>query len=138
MAQEKSKAPSITIGVYVVISCNAKTASKAEVKVGFPTDYRGASCLEQTPIAAEKDVESAALTKALRPPAVRLTLSAAGAERMLNATRNNIGGPMAVLVNGRLVSLPRIQAATPFPVIQGNLTQAQVDAILLAFRQPPR
>lgn len=60
---------------------------------------------------SEAHVQSAEVTKeSSRGPWVRLTLTEQGSQKVLKMTRSSIGNQLGVVLNGRLVSTPIIQA----------------------------
>jgi len=133
-AQKSSAGPSLTIRIYLIVPCESKSASKQRIKANLRTDRE--YCMERTPTISQNDVQSAELLKHVdHPPAVGLMLYPAAAQRMLNATTKNIGGHMAVVVNGRVVSVPMIAAPFARAVIEGDLSQAQADDIVQTLSQ---
>ena len=78
----------------------------------------------------ESDVKSAAVTNESKTPWVRQTLTDQGAQRLMEATRGNIGNRMAVVLNGRLLSAPVIQAAVSNGIpLTGPFTREQAGEI---------
>ena len=128
-AQKSLSLPPVTIGIYLLVPCGSKSASKQRIRVDTHFRFPGEGCMERTPIIDQNDVQSAELLNVDHPPAVGLTLYPAAAQRILSATKENIGGHMAVVVNGRIVGVPMIAAPLRRAVIQGDLTQAQANNI---------
>lgn len=69
---------------------------------------------------------------------IALEFSEAGAEILGAFTEAHIGQPMAIVLDGRVLSLPMIQARIDTgAVIQGNFTEAEVRALVAQLQTQP-
>ncbi len=97
-------------------------------------DDAGTLCLERTPFLTERDVESAQIHRnAAGHPVILLTFRHEAAMRELQVTMKNIGNRVGIVLNGRLLSAPRISAASRLLFVDGNFTQAQAESLVEAF-----
>jgi preprotein translocase subunit SecD len=71
-------------------------------------------------------------------PVVFLIFHSDAAMRELQVTMKNIGGRVGIVLNGRLVSAPKIPGGSRFLFLDAGFTQAQAEAIMNAFNTPPR
>ena len=61
---------------------------------------------------------------------IDVRLTAAGADRMRQATRNHIGRPVAILIDGEVVSAPTVKSPIgDAAVISGDYTRAEAEKI---------
>jgi preprotein translocase subunit SecD len=106
----------LKLGSYMVVPCNSATASAPIQAAGSSSTY----CLERSPVFDQRDVSSAALTDgAKNGPVIELTLRDPVARRFSGITGNAIGRQIAIVLNGRLICAPTIQASTQHPLIYG-------------------
>jgi preprotein translocase subunit SecD len=126
----------VTFALRMVARCDAKDASPPMAVEGEQQKF----CLQQQAIVDQGDVQSAEVASEPNGPVVRLTLTPAGSQKLLETTRNNIGNRIGVVLNAQLVATPIVQApvANGIP-IHGHFTQQQASDIAAAFnRQAPR
>jgi preprotein translocase subunit SecD len=99
--------------------------------------FEGAAfCLDQRAIVDESGVKSAAVTKEQNGPWVRLTLTDEASNRLLKATRMNIGKRIAVVLNGRVTAVPVVKAPVSNMVpITGPFTERQANDIAMEFNR---
>ena len=64
--------------------------------------------LHQEAFVTEADVDSAAAIIQQGEPAIAVLLTPAGAQKLANVTRQNVGKRCGIVLNGKLVSSPRI------------------------------
>jgi preprotein translocase subunit SecD len=120
----------VTFALRLVVPCDTTNTSPPMSIKGDAQEF----CLEHQTIVDEADVKSAAVTNEQKGPWVRLTLMDAASKRLLEATRKNIGKRIAVVLNGRLIAVPVVQAAISDNVpITGSFTQQQADDIAAEF-----
>jgi len=68
-------------------------------------------------------------------PVVSFSLNPEGAEKFANLTGNNIGKPLAIILDGRLMSAPRINARIrDSGIIEGGFTQESAKDLALVLR----
>jgi TonB family protein len=68
---------------------------------------------------------------------VGLAFSAAGSNRLAESTQIHIGRPVAILLNGRVISAPVVRSLIrDGAVISGNFTREEADRIAAAFGTP--
>jgi len=61
---------------------------------------------------------------------VAVTFNAAGTAKMLRATENHVGRPVAILVDGQVIAAPVVRSRiASAAVISGNFTQAEAERI---------
>ena len=67
-------------------------------------------------------------------PCVELTLTAQGSEKIQKLTREHRDKPLAILIDGKVISAPTIRAAISGPsvTISGNYTQEEVENLAKA------
>ena len=71
--------------------------------------------LHQEVVMSNREIDEAIIDEWQGRPVVRLILTAGGKEKFAQLTADNINRHMAILVNGKLVTAPRINA----PITQG-------------------
>jgi preprotein translocase subunit SecD len=121
----------VTFAVRMVVPCGGKDASAPITVEGTQLTF----CLKEEPIVDQDDVESAEATMGAQDnPEVRLTLAAPGSQKLLAATRENIGARLGVVLNGRLINTPVIKAAISNDIlITGKFTREEANQIASAF-----
>jgi preprotein translocase subunit SecD len=125
----------VTLEVRLVTPCASHTAGRAMKD----PDGAGAICLDRTPFLTGRDVESADVRHtAAGHPVVFLIFHSDAAMRELQVTMKNIGGRVGIVLNGRLVSAPKIPGGSRFLFIDAGFTQAQAEAIVYAFNTQAR
>lgn len=88
--------------------------------------YKGA-IVDNGDIAAARVVQGDAPSKF----AVDVKFKASGAEKMLTATGNHIGKPVAILLDGQVVMAPVVRSPIgASAVVTGNFTRAQAERIV--------
>jgi len=83
-------------------------------------------------VVTNSDIASARVRPGNTPEhyAVHVELNAAGAEKMRRATADHVGGPMAILIDGKVVMTPIVR--TPISgsaAITGNFTKGEAERI---------
>jgi len=122
----------ITFALHLVVACDSADASPP---MSVEADTRE-FCLDQRPILNETDVKSATVANEQEGPWVRLTLTDEASKRLLEASRKNIGNRIAVVLNGRLMAVPVVQAPVSNNIpITGPFTQQQADNIATEFNR---
>ena len=89
--------------------------------------------LHQETVVTNSDIAQAQVvqTDAASPANISITLTADGAAKMLRASRNHIGRPMAILIDGEVVMAPVVRAAiTTSATISGRYTRAEAERIV--------
>jgi preprotein translocase subunit SecD len=125
----------VTLDVRLAAPCTSKTAGKPMKD----PDGAGPICLERTPFLTTRDVESAEVHhNAAGHPVVFLVFHSEAAMRELQVTMKNIGNRVGIVLNGRLVSAPKIPGGSRFLFVDGGFTQAQAEAIVNAFNTQGR
>jgi hypothetical protein len=123
-AQGPSTKP-VTLSVHLLVACS----NTATVKV---KSAAGARCLDPKPFLTEQDVQFAEMQRNSKGNAtIFLTFHNDAAMRELQITRRNIGNPVAIVLNGRVVSAPVIAAASRFLYIESD----QAAAVVAAFNR---
>jgi preprotein translocase subunit SecD len=126
----QSANPRASLQVRLASPCSGKEAARP---MKDPDDA-GTLCLERTPFLTERDVESAQIHRnAAGHPVILLTFRHEAAMRELQVTMKNIGNRVGIVLNGRLLSAPRISAASRLLFVDGNFTQAQAESLVEAF-----
>ena len=122
----------VTFALRMVVLCDAKDASPPMIVAGEQQKF----CLQQQAIVDNLDVQSAEVVSEPNGPVVRLTLTPAGSQKLLETSRNNIGKRIGVILNAQLVSTPILQAPVSNGIpIHGHFTQQQAAEIAAAFNQ---
>jgi preprotein translocase subunit SecD len=122
----------VTLEVRVATPCSSPTAGRP---VKDP-EGAGTLCLDRTQFLSTRDVESTQIHRnAAGRPVILLTFHSDAAIRELQVTKKNIGNRVGIVLNGRLVSAPRIWAASRLLFIDGNFTQPQAEALVKAFNR---
>jgi preprotein translocase subunit SecD len=121
----------VTFAVRMVVPCGGKDASAPITVEGTQLTF----CLKEEPIVDQDDVESAEATIGAQDnPEVRLTLTAPGSQKLLAATRENIGARIGLVLNGRLLNTPVIKAAISNDIpITGKFTREEANRLASAF-----
>lgn len=119
---------SVTLSVHLVVACSAD----ARVKV----KPDGAECLDPTPFLTQQDVQSAEIQKNSKgSPIIFLTFHNDAAVRELQITRKNIGKPVAIVLNGRVVAAPVVSGASRFLYIAADFKQEQAATLVAALNR---
>ena len=117
----------VALSVHLLVPCDK--ASLVKVKVAG-----GTQCLDPKPFLTQDDVESAEIQKNSKGrPVIFLTFHNDAAMRELQITRQNIGNAVAIVLNGKVVFVPTIAAASRFLYIDGDFKQEQATSIVAAF-----
>jgi preprotein translocase subunit SecD len=125
----------VTLEVRLAAPCMSKSAGRPMKD----PDGAGSICLERTPFLTTRDVESAEVHhNAGGHPVVFLVFHSEAAMRELQVTMKNIGNRVGIVVDGRLVSAPKIPGGSRFLFIDGGFTQAQAEALVNAFNTQGR
>jgi preprotein translocase subunit SecD len=88
--------------------------------------------LHREPVVTNEDIERARVVPGNAPQQfhVAVTLTPSGANKMRAATANHIGRPVALLVDGEVISAPTVRAAVGADgLISGNFTKDEADRI---------
>jgi preprotein translocase subunit SecD len=117
----------VALSVHLLVACSP--AATVKVKVGG-----GAQCLDPKPFLTQQDVESAEVQRNSKgKPVIFLTFRNEAARRELQITRQNIGNPVAIVLNGKVVFVPIISAASRFLYIDGDFKQDEAVALVTSF-----
>lgn len=125
----------------------AKAPEKAPVKVEFRLAEEEAAeglteavapssnrkiYLHKTAVATNADLASARVTEdSQQNPAIAITFTKDGAKKMQEVTEKHVGKPLAILVNGKVVSAPTIRSAVSGEAqIVGLFTTEEVEKIV--------
>ncbi len=128
-AQPSTDTRPLTLGLYVVVPCEADSASEPMQADGTSVPY----CLERSPIIDQTDVVSAAIDKKTQHrPLMELTLHDAAAQQLHKVTAERIGLQMAVVLDGRLISVATIAAPMRNALISG-LTEKEAISFVERF-----
>ncbi len=119
----------VTLSVHLVVTCSG--LAKVKVKT-----TGGTQCLDPQPFLTQTDIESAELQKNSHGnPIIFLTFHNDAAMRELQITRKNIGKPVAILLNGKVISAPVVAAASRFLYLAADFTQDQAASLVAAFNR---
>jgi preprotein translocase subunit SecD len=122
----------VTLDVRLVMACGSHEAGRP---VKDPDDA-GSICLARTPLLTTRDVESAEVHHNMAGhPVIFLTFHSEAAMRELQVTLKNVGHRVAIGLNGRLISAPKIPGGSRQLFIDGNFTQAQAEEIVKEFNE---
>jgi preprotein translocase subunit SecD len=125
----------VTLEVRMAAPCTSQTAGRPMKD----PDGAGSICLDRTPFLTARDVESAEVHhNAAGHAVVFLTFHSEAAMRELQVTMKNIGNRVGIVLNGRLVSAPKIPGASRFLFIDAGFTQAQAETLVDAFNTQAR
>jgi hypothetical protein len=89
--------------------------------------------LHQETVVTNSDIAQAQVVQADAASTnnISITFTADGAAKMLRASQNHIGRPMAILIDGEVVMAPVVRAAvTTSAIISGRYTRAEADRIV--------
>lgn len=88
--------------------------------------------LHQEVVMSNKEIDNAVVADWQGKPVVRLILTAEGKEKFAQLTANNINRNMAILVNGKLITAPRINAPITqgMAMITGDFTKEEAERIV--------
>jgi len=86
----------------------------------------------------ESDVDSAVVIMHDGRPAVELVLTSVGTQKFQELTERNVGKRCGMLLNGQLVSAPRIMAAIRVgrAIVMSDFTEAEARRIAQGLSQP--
>ena len=119
----------VTLSVHLVVPCSPQ----ATVKIKIAGESQ---CLAAQPFLTQQDVQSAELQKnAKGAPIIFLTFHNDAAMRELQITRQNIGKPVAILLNGRVISAPVVAAASRFLYLGADFKPEQAAVLVAAFNR---
>jgi len=122
----------VTLAVHLLVPCAGPGAGRPVRLPGVDPSL----CLDKTPFLTEKDVASAELhNNSKGRPNVFLTFHEEAAVRELDVTRRNVGGRVAIVVDGRIVSAPAVSSSSRLLYIDGNYTEKQAQALVAAFNK---
>jgi hypothetical protein len=88
--------------------------------------------LHPEPVVVNGDITQAQVVQGNRPDTfgVSLSLTADGGAKMLRATQNHLGRPLAILVDGEVIAAPVVRSPTSTSgIISGNFTRAEAERI---------
>jgi len=81
-------------------------------------------------VITNEDVTNARVVPAGAAFNVAISLTPQGAEKMANATLDHLGRPLAILVNGTVVTAPTLRAAIgQVAIITGDFTRQEANEI---------
>jgi preprotein translocase subunit SecD len=119
----------VSLSVHLLVACGKGSIVKVKAASGV-------QCLDAKPFLTQDDVESAEIQKNSKGhPVIFLTFRNDAAMRELQITRQNIGNPVAIVLNGKVVFVPTIAAASRFLYIDGDFKQDQAVALVTAFNR---
>lgn len=125
----------VTLAVDLMVPCSGP-------HIGQPIPIKGRAeplCLAGQPFLTEKDVESAETRRnSSGQPVVFLTFHQDAARRELQVTLKNIGYPIAIVLNGRVLGTPTITSGSRMLYLDGGFTQAQAQAVVRSFYLQPQ
>ncbi len=125
----------VTLDVRLVVPCTTPNAGRP---LKDP-DSAGSICLDPTPFLTERDVESAEIHHNTdKSPVIFLTFHHDAAMRELQVTLKNIGGRVAISLNGRLLSALKISGGSRLLFVDGKFTEARTVALVQAFNDQVR
>jgi preprotein translocase subunit SecD len=125
----------VTLEVRLAAPCTSKTAGRPMKD----PEGGGSICLERMPFLTTRDVESAEVHhNAAGRPVAFLVFHSEAAMRELQVTMKNIGNRVGIVLNGRLVSAPKIPGGSRFLFIDAGYTQAQAEALVNALNSQAR
>lgn len=119
----------VTLSVHLVVACSSQ--AKTKIKIAGSTQ-----CLDPQPFLTQQDVQSAELQKnAKGDPILFLTFHNEAAMRELQVTRRNIGKPVAIVLNGRVISAPVVAAASRYLYLSADFKQEQAATLAAALNR---
>lgn len=131
LAQRPAGEPALTLGFYMVTSCESPAASPPMRLAGAAKPY----CFERSPILSQTDVASAALDKDQKGNLfVVLTLKEAAAERIYELTATSIGLEIGQFLNGQLRRVAVIEAPSRRAYCS-RLTEQEAASVVAAFQR---
>jgi hypothetical protein len=89
--------------------------------------------LHREPVVTNEDVAEARVVPGATPSAfgIEITFTALGGERMSRATKAHLGKLVAILIDGQVVTLPRLLAPIgTFAVIDADYTRSEAERIV--------
>jgi preprotein translocase subunit SecD len=89
--------------------------------------------LHEEVIVSNSDIAAARVVRGDGPSqySVNVEFNASGAEKMNSATRNHIGKPVAILIDGQVIVAPVVRSIIgASAVVNGNYTKAQAERIV--------
>ncbi|MBI3492220.1 MAG: hypothetical protein HY047_10635 [Acidobacteria bacterium] len=91
--------------------------------------------LHQEVVVTNSDIARAEMVQAASAFSVLVEFTAEGAEKMFRATRGHVGRPLAILVDGEVVSTPVVRdPIRTSAVIDGHYTRAEAERIVAGIR----
>jgi TonB family protein len=120
----------LTLGFYLVADCSSAIASLPMQEAGRSARY----CLERTPIVDQRDVASAAPETDATGLPVRLSLTPEAAQRWFEVSGKHIGLKIGAVLDGRLISVAKIAAATRSLWVDG-LSRIEARWLIEAFQR---
>jgi hypothetical protein len=89
--------------------------------------------LHPEPVVVNGDITQAQVVQGSSPDTfgVALSLTADGGAKMLRATQNHLGRPLAILVDGEVIAAPVVRSpSSTSGIISGNFTRAEAERIV--------
>jgi preprotein translocase subunit SecD len=95
--------------------------------------------LHPAPVATSVDVTSAAVEGGEGPSfSVGVVFSSEAAERMTRLTRDHVGRPLAILIDGRVVTAPIVRSAVgDRALLTGDFTRGEAEALAAGLAPAP-
>jgi preprotein translocase subunit SecD len=115
----------------------ADTAFSPGLREARITGSGGVVYLHQEIIVTNDDISDSQVIAGETPSrfGVGVTFNAAGAEKMRQATARHVGELMAILIDGEVITTPRLRAPiSTSAVISGDFTQAEAERIANGMR----
>jgi len=130
--QTQTRNAALTLAVRLIAPCGSSGAGAPMQLSGTANSY----CLKEPTIVDQRDIAAAEFDQnAHDQSTIRLTLHDDAARRSIEVTGKNVGAPIAVVVNGQLVSVATIQVPLG-KVWIARLAPNVADSMVEAFPRP--
>jgi preprotein translocase subunit SecD len=129
------------LATFVLGAVNSQAQTKLEIRlaeeqpaiglVEAPVSHSDRHVyLQQSAVITNEDVTNARVVPAGAAFNVAISLTPQGAAKMAKATQGHIGRPLAILVNGTVVTAPTLRAAIgQDALVTGDFTRQEADEI---------
>ncbi|HAW53325.1 MAG TPA: hypothetical protein DCX54_13520, partial [Flavobacteriales bacterium] len=123
-----------TANTQIELCLGQNKAEAGFVEMEFYKSKRTAF-IDPAPIIVNHDIESAVVEtggRVIKEPVIRLVLSQEASKKFATFTEQNINKPLAIIVNGKIMSMPiiREKITSGLVVIAGRFTKEEAEAIV--------
>ena len=118
-----------------VVEEGSPDAAKAKRMIFANGDGKRSALIDQKPVITQDDIEGAELLEGRNNAGVsiKVDIKKSGRDRLQKATESLIGKPIAIIVEGKLISAPVVRE--PFSIgfqITGNFSRAEAERLVAA------